>query len=79
MPSFVDNEGSKFSLISGASENSTVAELVSQFNAFELEQHCYLWVSRVPSYSNIADAPSRNDVEFLNKRKAKDVSARATD
>ena len=76
---FVDNEGSKFSLISGASENSTVAELVSQFNAFELEQHCYLWVSRVPSYSNIADAPSRNDVEFLNKRKAKDVSARATD
>ena len=60
---FVDNEGSKFSLISGTSENSTVADLVRQFTAFELKQHCFLWVSRVPSYSNIADSPSRNESE----------------
>ena len=74
---FVDNEGTKFSLISGTSENSTVAELVEQFTAFELKQHCYLWVSRVPSYSNIADAPSRNDLSMLKKMKANDVSKEA--
>ena len=71
---FVDNEGTKFSLISGTSENVTVAELVEQFTAFELRQHCYFWVSRVPSYSNIADAPSRNDLSMLIKVKANDVS-----
>lgn len=37
---FVDYEGTKFSLISGTSENETVAELVEKFTSFELEQHC---------------------------------------
>jgi len=74
---FVDNEGSKFSLISGSSENKTVAEIVEKFTAFEIEQHCYLWVSRVPSYSNIADAPSRGDLTFLKRMPAEDVSSKA--
>lgn len=74
---FVDNEGSKFSLISGSSENKTVAEIVEKFTAFEIEQHCYLWVSRVPSYSNIADAPSRGDLTFLERMPAEDVSSKA--
>ena len=76
---FVDNDGTKFSLISGSSENETVGELVEKFTEFELKQHCYLWISRVPSFSNIADPPSRGDVSLFGKDPSKDVSGKAAE
>ena len=36
------------------------------------------WICRVPSYSNVADAPSRNDVSLLLKLQASDDSVEAT-
>ena len=61
------------------SENETVAELVEKFTEFELKQHCYLWISRVPSFSNIADPPSRGDVSLFGKDPSKDVSGKAAE
>ena len=71
----LDNEGSKFSLTRGAFENDTV-KLLCQFLT---EQEVYIsslsWIARVPSYSSIADGPSRADVSKLAKLGFRDVSA----
>ena len=59
---FVDNEGTKFSLLKGFSDNSVVDTLARCFAELEATVHSYTWLSRVPSKSNIADPPSRNDI-----------------
>ena len=74
---FVDNEGTKFSLLKGSSDNDVVDCLSSFFAELEAGVHAFTWLARVPSKSNIADPPSRNDVGnefFLN---ATNVSTRA--
>lgn len=71
------NEGTKISLISGTLENETVAELVEKFTSIEIEQHCYLWVSRVPSYNNIADPPSPGDLFIFGQQPSEHVSDKA--
>ena len=48
---YVDNEGTRFSLMQGSSENPTVDAMVKRMG----------WLARVSSYSNLADAPSRGD------------------
>ena len=60
---FVDNEATKFSLVKGSSDNALVDKLAELFVTDESEQHCLLWISRVPSKSNIADEPSRNELQ----------------
>ena len=62
---FVDNEGTKFSMVKGFSENVCVCNLVQKFALHESEAHILSWISRVPSHSNVADGPSRNDVDLL--------------
>ena len=62
---FVDNEGTKFSLMKGSSENSTVDVMCSIFAELEKQRETARWLSRVPSHSNIADAPSRGDIHML--------------
>ena len=60
--SFVDNEGSKHSLVKGYSDSESITKLCSLADGL-LDQHRLLiWFSRVPSSSNIADAPSRSEV-----------------
>ena len=56
---FVDNEGAKFSLLKGVSDNTVVDFLVERFAELEAKANLFLWISRVPSKSNIADEPSR--------------------
>ena len=76
---FVDNEGTKFSLVKGFSDNACVCKLVQKFALHESETHIMSWISRVPSYSNVADGPSRNDVSLLVSLRAINDSAKAND
>ena len=75
---FVDNEGTKFSLLKGSSDNPIVDLLAGYFAELEMTIHSFTWISRVPSKSNIADPPSRNDVSSDFFRQACDVSAGAS-
>ena len=75
---FVDNEGTKFSLLKGSSDNSTVDLLAGLFAELESSIHSFTWLARVPSKSNIADPPSRNDVSAELFQRAKNVSADAS-
>jgi hypothetical protein len=46
---FVDNEGTKFSLFKGSSENATVDLLAGYFAEIEASVHIFAWLARVPS------------------------------
>ena len=56
---WVDNEAARFSVIKGQSPSPVMRWLVREFYNFEVEAPTFSWVERVPSYSNIADGPSR--------------------
>ena len=62
---FVDNEGTKYCLIRGSSDNLVVDKLVSVFCEQEALTHAVNWIARVPSYSNCADDPSRGDASKI--------------
>jgi hypothetical protein len=74
---FVDNEGTKFSMIKGASENLVVDTLCAIFAELEMHIETTCWLARVPSHSNIADKPSRADVTELVEQGYKDHSEMA--
>ena len=75
---FVDNEGTKFSLLKAASDNQVVDKLSQLFASVEHESRTYLWLSRVASYSNIADEPSRGKCDSLLKVGAKQITDKAS-
>jgi len=56
---FVDNEAAKEAIIKGTSSSRASAKLVTNFWRRAAEAELYLWVERVPSAANPADAPSR--------------------
>ncbi|CAJ1344435.1 unnamed protein product [Effrenium voratum] len=56
---FVDNEATKFALISAQGANDVVSSLTNKFALCEAEKQSHSWVARVASKSNIADDPSR--------------------
>ena len=62
---YVDNEGTKFSLIRGKSDNSVVDAIAQVFAEIEVTTNTLCWISRVSSYSNLADDPSRGDPTIL--------------
>ena len=47
--------------IKGGSGSHTMRALVEAFDASDLKFPCIYWIDRVPSYSNVADGPSRGD------------------
>jgi hypothetical protein len=64
---YVDNEGTKFCMMKGFSENATVDCLCAIFCELEVSSETSCWLARVPSYSNVADMPSRGIIhELLN-------------
>ena len=71
---FVNNEGTKLSLLKGTSDNETVDLLAGFFTEFEAGVHTYSLLARVPSKCNIADPPSRNDLSMPFFDGAEDVS-----
>lgn len=65
--SFVDNEGSKYSLVKGYSKSSKVTSICDYIHNLLDSYVVVPWFTRVPSPSNISDAPSRFRAHpFLN-------------
>ena len=62
---FIDNEGTKFSLLRGVSENECVNKLAQIFAKHEMQSAALIWISRVASHTNIADG-----CNFVVKRNA---------
>ena len=75
---FVDNEGIKFSLLKGLSDNACVDRMAELFAELECAKHVTTWIARVPSKSNVADPPSRGVVNGASLKNAVDVSATAS-
>ena len=64
---YLDNEGTKFCLIKGSSDNAVVDILCAIFAELEMQIETSCWLARVPSHSNIADKPSRAEVTAFRK------------
>ena len=64
---FVDNDAAKECLIRGASMSKASASLVSDFWCAAVEHDLFVWIDRVASASNTADAPSREECPELDK------------
>ena len=64
---YVDNEGTKFCLIRGKSDNLVVDAIAGIFAEVETHVRTNCWISRVSSYSNLADKPSRGDISDMIK------------
>lgn len=62
---FVDNEAARANLISMSSGVEVHAKLLRRLSHLSSKSSLFIWVSRVPSASNIADKPSRFDTAFL--------------
>ena len=60
---FVDDEEARFSLIKETSGVLALLQIVQLFHACAEHDQVVHWVERVPSSSNIADLPSRNETE----------------
>jgi len=56
---FVDNEAARAGLVKGSSSNVHSAELLEEISNEDIACQTLLWYARVPSASNLADAPSR--------------------
>ena len=74
---FIDNDGTKYCLLKGASDNGCVNKLSRIFAKHEMESTALTWISRVASHSNIADGPSRNDCNLMKNKGAIDKSTLA--
>ena len=56
---FCDNESARYAAIKGGSSSSSMNFLVQAWDHPNFCYPAYIWVERVPSYSNISDGPSR--------------------
>jgi len=70
---FVDSEPAKHSCVRGTSESPACADIVRAIHMQENKLQSWTWYSRLPSFSNPADGPSRLDFKqaeevFLAKR-----------
>ena len=59
---YVDNDAARFGLIKAESDNVFSNALIKAFYHSELSCPTCPWFARVPSYSNVADAPSRGEL-----------------
>eukprot|EP00435_Cladocopium_sp_Y103_P004485 s3451_g1.t1 len=62
---FIDNNSARDVAISANSRSRLIAGLVEQLLKVEEISSCFCWFARVPSPSNPADNPSRDDCEEL--------------
>ena len=74
--SFIDNDPAKDALILGSSRSEWSALAVRRTRLLCAELAAAVWYERVPSPSNIADWPSRGDIERLLALGAKRVAPR---
>ena len=62
---FIDNDGARHSLMKAYSKSQSIQKVLKGIVSIQAEAPAYVWYCRVPSHSNIADAPSRGDVSAL--------------
>ena len=60
---WIDNDAAKDSFVSGHSDSLGSMSVIYSFYELERLSPSYLWFARVPSYSNVADEPSRGKVK----------------
>ena len=60
---FVDNYPAQDCIIKGSSSDRTWRELLLVLERIDQQVSSYMWVSRVPSESNISDCPSRGSLK----------------
>eukprot|EP00438_Fugacium_kawagutii_P019704 Skav203546 [mRNA] locus=scaffold220:186544:187563:+ [translate_table: standard] len=60
---WIDNEAARISLIKSSSHSPSMAAMCQVSCDMEVKHPLMLWVERVPSHSNPADKPSRNQVK----------------
>ena len=60
-----DNEGVKDSLIACQTSSDNATQILCAILQLEFDLRCNAWFSRVPSESNISDAPSRGETQQL--------------
>ncbi|CAE7662662.1 unnamed protein product [Symbiodinium sp. CCMP2592] len=58
---WLDNEAARTSAIKGLSQSESMYRLAHYLAVIEAEAPCIAWYERVPSFSNIADPPSRGE------------------
>ncbi|CAE7658599.1 unnamed protein product, partial [Symbiodinium microadriaticum] len=61
---FVDNEASRFAILKGGSGSRGMNNLIRAFDSLDVTHPCFYWLDRVPSFSNVADGPSRQDSDL---------------
>ena len=77
---WIDNESAKDSLVKGFSPSAASMALIYQFYECETTGPSMPWFARVPSYSNIADGPSRGEAaKVANELGAKLVAPQIAD
>ena len=60
---WIDNESARLCLVRGYSKSRSMDCLMRAYAQLEDKEPCFAWYARVPSHSNIADAPSRFEGE----------------
>ena len=70
---FIDNEAARHNMIKGSSPSLASRLLLKAFIKVEREAPSFFWFARVPSFSNVADAPSRGLAEQTAKRLGAEV------
>ena len=68
---FTDNNGARDTLISCSTSSLNARRVLDATLKLECELMIQPWYARVPTESNIADAPSRFEVEHLLKEGAR--------
>ena len=58
---FIDNDAARHALVKGKSANAASYRILHQFWEFAAEHEMMIWIERVPTKSNPADGPSRDD------------------
>eukprot|EP00435_Cladocopium_sp_Y103_P055081 s1454_g18.t1 len=69
---FVDND-SRMALIRGSGETRHAKTMISEVTLLETRLQLKTWYARVPSFSNLADDPSRLCFELLRRQQSKQV------
>ena len=64
---FVDNESARLALIKMYSPVLPTLDILMQITAWDFANQSHPWYSRVPTYSNIGDDPSRMCAKFLKE------------
>ena len=63
---FCDNWAALDVFVKGSSTEPLWRALLLEIEIIDIETRCLMWMSRVPSASNIADPPSRGSLEELS-------------